>query len=185
MRHPDLLDRRRTCLLVVDVQEKLMPVIHDKDSIVENIRRLARGAQILGVPLLVSEQYPKGLGPTVEPVAKVLDPGAARCSKVAFSCIADQEFFREIEGMKRDTLLVCGAESHVCVLQTVLDALAAGFRVQVAADAVGSRDPGNKRIALERMARAGAVITGTESALFELLERAGTDEFKQVQALVK
>lgn len=185
MHHPDILDRENTCLLVIDVQEKLLPVIHAKEAMVENIRRLVKAAEILGVPVLVTEQYPKGLGPTAAPVEGALACGVTKCSKITFSCLADEELFRAIEDMKRNTLLVCGVESHVCVSQTVLDALAAGFKVQVAADAVGSRNPANKRIALERLAHAGAVVTGTEAALFEMLERADTEEFKKVQALVK
>ena len=180
----ELLDRRRSCLLVVDVQERLLPVIHENELLLQNIRRLVSGADILGLPIIVSEQYPKGLGPTVAPLAEILEQ-ARRLEKITFSCMRDQSIADMIRETSRDSILVCGIESHVCVLQTVLDALCRGFRVHVAADAVSSRTPENKWIALERMREAGAVITSTESALFELLEKAGTREFKKISALVK
>jgi nicotinamidase-related amidase len=184
MRHPDMLERGRTVLLVVDVQERLMPVIHDSGLVVANIRRLVEGARVLGLPVVVSEQYSKGLGPTVAPVREVLG-GAETWEKLTFSCLGDEPLAARLRELGRDTLLVCGVESHVCVSQTTLDALADGFRVHLAADAVSSRSPENKRIALERLARAGATVTSTEAALFELLERAGTEEFKKISALVK
>ena len=180
----DLLNRGRTCLLVVDVQERLLPVIHENETVVRNIERLIRGAEILGVPVIVSEQYPKGLGPTVEPLLKLVK-GASAAEKITFSCLRDPGLAERIRRTGRDTLLVCGIESHVCVLQTALDALKEGYKVQVAADAVSSRSPVNKQIALERLAGAGAVITCTESALFELLEKAGSEEFRQISRLVK
>ena len=185
MHHPDILDRRRTCLLVIDVQEKLLPAIHQPDTMVDNIRRLVQAAAVLELPVLVSEQYPKGLGPTVSRVAEVLDREVKKYQKTTFSCIADEQLVRAVADTGCDSLLLCGTESHVCVSQTALDALAEGFKVQVAADAVSSRTPENKRLALERLARAGVVITSTEAALFELLERSGTEEFKKVQALIK
>ena len=180
----DLLSRGRTCLLVVDVQERLLPVIHENEMVARNIERLIRGAEILGVPVIVSEQYPKGLGPTVEPLRKLVE-GAAVAEKLTFSCLRDPGLAERLRQTGRDTLLVCGIESHVCVLQTSLDALREGYKVQVAADAVSSRSPANKQVALERLAGAGAVITCTESALFELLEKAGSEEFKQISRLVK
>jgi len=185
MHHADMLDRYQTCLLVIDVQEKLLPHIHDKEALVDNIRRLVQAAAILELPVIVSEQYPRGLGPTVAPVAEVLGEEVKTYEKTTFSCIADKGLVRATADTGRDTLLICGIESHVCVSQTALDALAKGFKVQVAADAVSSRSRENKRLALERLARAGVVITSTEAALFELLERAGTKEFKKVQALIK
>jgi nicotinamidase-related amidase len=185
MHHPEMLDRCQTCLLLIDIQDKLLPHIHDKNIIVANIRRLVKAAEVLGLPVIVSEQYSKGLGPTVAELSEILDAEVEKYDKITFSCIADEHLIRAIADTERDTLLICGTEAHVCVSQTVLDALTEGFKVQVAADAVGSRNPENKRLALERLARAGAVVTSTEAALFELLERAGTEEFKKVQALVK
>lgn len=183
-RHPGLLDRARAALLVVDVQERLMPVIDGAERVILNIRRLIQGASILGLPILATEQYPRGLGPTVQLLRELLPPDRTR-EKITFSCLGEPPVFENLRTSGRDTLLVCGAEAHVCVCQTVHDCLAAGYRVHVAADAVSSRAPENRALALERMARAGAIVTSTEMALFELLERAGTDEFRAVSKLVK
>jgi len=180
----ELLDRHRTCLLVVDVQERLLRVIHENKLLLRNIQRLVSGAGIFGLPIIVTEQYPKGLGPTVSPLCGMLEK-ARKLEKITFSCMRDQPIADLIGETSRDTMLVCGTESHVCVLQTVLDALGSGLKVHVAADAVSSRTQENKQIALERMRQAGAVITSTESALFELLEKAGTSEFKKISALIK
>ncbi|MCE5270621.1 hydrolase [bacterium] len=183
-RHSGLLDSRRTLLLVVDVQERLMPVIDNTERVTLNIRRLVQGAGVLGLPVLATEQYPKGLGLTVASVRELLDNSCLR-EKLTFSCLGEPAILGFLKTAARGTVLVCGAEAHVCVSQTVHDLLAAGFRVHVAADAVSSRDPENRRLALERMARAGATITSTEAALFELLERAGTEQFRAVSKLVK
>ncbi len=183
-RHSGLLARARAALLVVDVQERLMPVIDNAERVILNIRRLIQGASILGLPVLATEQYPRGLGPAVQTVRELLSEDCVR-EKITFSCLGEPSIFESLRAAGRDTILVCGAEAHVCVCQTVHDCLAAGYRVHVAADAVSSRAPENRALALERMARAGAVVTSTEMALFELLERAGTDEFRAVSKLVK
>ena len=179
-----LLDRKRTLLLVVDVQQRLAPVISGHESVVANCARLIEGCRVLDVPLLVSEQYPKGLGPTIDELRSLVRDNEV-LEKITFSCLRDQSLAETLAETGRDTLLVCGVESHVCVTQTVMDALDAGYHVQVAADAVGSRSDVNRRVALERMAAEGAVVTTTESALFELLKKAGTNEFKQISKLVK
>jgi nicotinamidase-related amidase len=179
-----LLDRKRTLLLVVDVQARLAPVIAGHETVIANCARLIEGCRLLGVPLLVSEQYPKGLGPTVDQLRGLLRDDEV-LEKISFSCLRDREIKERLAESGRDTLLVCGMEAHVCVTQSVLDALDEGYHVQVAADAVGSRSPENRRVALERLAQEGATVTTTESALFELLKAAGTDEFKQISKLVK
>jgi nicotinamidase-related amidase len=174
------LDRERTALVVVDVQEAFRPAVPDFDDVVENTLRLMKGAKILGVPVVVTEQYPKGLGHTVPEVAEHLPDSVRPIEKVRFSAAEADGF----DLGDRDQALVCGIETHVCVNQTVLDLLDAGSEVQVAEDAVGSRTEENKRIGLHKMERAGAVLTSVETALFELLGRAGTDEFKTVQKLI-
>ncbi len=179
-----LLDRERTLLLVVDVQRRLAPVIHGNETLLTNCARLIKGCRALGVPLIVSEQYPKGLGQTVESL-RALARDDEIVEKITFSCLRHRPLAERLAESGRDTLLVAGMEAHVCVTQTVLDALAAGYHVQVAADAVGSRNPDNRLVALARMAREGATVTSTESALFELLKKAGTAEFKQISKLVK
>jgi nicotinamidase-related amidase len=170
----------RTALIVVDVQEGFRKAIPDFERVAKATATLIEGAEAIGVPVLITEQYPKGLGETAEEVAERLPEGTEPLKKVVFSA-ADAEGF-DLGG--RDQALVCGIETHVCVNQTVLDLLDAGTEVQVAEDAVGSRTEENKRVGLHKMERAGAVLTSVETALFELLGRAGTDEFKRVQKLI-
>jgi len=170
----------RTALVVVDVQEGFRKAIPDFDAVAKSAATLVQGAEAMGIPIVVTEQYPKGLGETAPEVAEHLPEGTEPLEKVVFSA-ADAEGF-DLAG--RDQVLVCGIETHVCVNQTVLDLLDVGTEVQVAEDAVGSRTEENKRIGLHKMERAGAVLTSVETALFELLGRAGTDEFKTVQKLI-
>jgi nicotinamidase-related amidase len=174
------LDADRTTLVVIDVQEGFRKAIPGFDRVASAIATLIEGAEAIGVPIVVTEQYPKGLGETVPEVAEHLPEVAAPLEKVVFSA-AEAEGF-DLEG--RDQALVCGVETHVCVNQTALDLLDAGVEVQVAEDAVGSRFEENKRVGLHKMERAGATLTSVETALFELLGRAGTDEFKRVQRLI-
>jgi nicotinamidase-related amidase len=174
------LQQDRTALVVVDVQEGFRRAIPDFERVAQAAATLIEGAGIIGVPVVLTEQYPKGLGETAPEIAEHLPDGTEPLEKVIFSA-ADAEGFN-LGG--RDQVLVCGIETHVCVNQTVLDLLEAGTEVQVAEDAVGSRTEENKRIGLHKMERAGATLTSVETALFELLGRAGTDEFKQVQKLI-
>lgn len=174
------LDRERTTLVVVDVQEGFRSAIPGFERIARAAGTLVQGAEALGVPIVITEQYPKGLGGTALEVAQRLPEGTNPIEKVCFSATEADGF--DLGG--RDQALVCGIEAHVCVNQTALDLLASGTEVQVAEDAVGSRFPENKRVGLRKIERAGAVLTSVETALFELLGRAGTDEFKRVQRLI-
>jgi nicotinamidase-related amidase len=174
------LDPNRTTLVVVDVQEAFRKAIPDFDHIAGAIATLIEGAGIIGVPVVLTEQYPKGLGETVPEVAEHLPEGTEPLEKVVFSAAEAEDF--DLGG--RDQALVCGVETHVCVNQTALDLLDSGVDVQVAEDAVGSRTDENKQVGLHKMERAGAEITSVETALFELLGRAGTDEFKRIQKLI-
>jgi nicotinamidase-related amidase len=174
------LDRDRTVLVVIDVQEGFRKAIPDFYGVAKAAATLVQGAEAIGIPVIVSEQYPKGLGETAPEIAEHLSAGTERLEKVVFSA-ADAEGF-DLGG--RDQALVCGIETHVCVNQTALDLLADNVDVQIAEDAVGSRTDENKRVGLHKMERAGAEITSVETALFELLGRAGTDEFKTVQRLI-
>lgn len=178
------LRRATTALAVVDVQERLLPAIYEHQRVLQNCVRLIRGATILGLPIVATEQYPKGLGRTVPDVAAAL-AGVAPLEKVAFSACGAAGFLEALHNSKATHVLVCGIEAHVCVSQTCLDLLQAGRRVFVATDAVSSRTPENWRVGLHRMEQAGAVLVSTEMALFELLERAGTEEFKKILELVK
>lgn len=180
MSAPGLLDRNRAALIVIDVQEAFRDVVGEFDAVARNAATLARGARVLDVPLIVTEQYPRGLGETVPELADALGD-APRLSKTVFSACRAEGF--DLVG--RDQALVCGIEAHVCVSQTVHDLLADGTEVHVAADAVSSRTERNRRVGLEKMERAGALPTSVETALFELVGAAGSDEFKAIQKLVK
>jgi len=182
LRSPELMSSTDTALLVVDVQEKLAPSIAGRDEVVWNVRRLIDGAKILGLSVAATELYPKGLGPTVPELAERLD---AIPSKLSFSCLGCPDIFREFQRRGVHKILVCGIEAHVCVQQTVLDLMANGWRVYVAADAVGSRREIDYRTALERMDAAGATLTTTEAALFEWCRVAGSPKFKQISRLAK
>ncbi len=181
-RSPGLMSRDNTALLVIDMQERLLPAICDGRRIAWNCGRLIDGARILGLPVVGTEQYPKGLGPTVPELAERLGNVPA---KLLFSCRECEAALQPLLDAGRHKLLVCGVEAHVCVQQTVYDLLAAGWEVYVAADAVGSRTEFDARTALGRMASGGAVVTSTEAALFEWCERAGTPEFKRIAQLVR
>jgi nicotinamidase-related amidase len=182
VRNPELLSAANSRLLIVDVQDKLLPPIPTATRLVHNCRRLIDGAKIVSVPVLGTEQYPQGLGPTTAELASRMGP---RLDKVIFSCAPVLAWGQAGDaGDDRDQVVVAGMETHVCVMQTVLDLIAAGFRVYIPVDAVGSRGELDARIALERMASSGATLTTVESVLFEWCERAGTPEFKQIQKLI-
>ncbi|MCS7238374.1 MAG: orotate phosphoribosyltransferase [Thermoguttaceae bacterium] len=181
-RSPELMCRHDSALLVIDVQERLLPVIDRGHLVVWNIGRLIRAAKLLGVPVFGTEQYPKGLGPTVPQLRDLLGPLP---SKLMFSCRECGEIFRELRAADRHKVLVVGIEAHVCVLQSVLDLIAEGFRVYVPVDAVGSRFVVDYEAALRRMEASGAILTSTEAVLFEWCEVAGTWEFKELSAIVR
>ena len=168
-------------LLLIDLQERLVPVLHDHDAVVARAVRLAEAAQLLDVPIRATEQYPAGLGSTVAPLAAY--PQAV-LSKTTFSAAGDPGFPALMPAGATE-IVVAGCEAHVCVLQTVLDLLDTGHRVFVAADAVGSRDPADKAAALDRAARHGAEIVTSEMVLFEWLRDAKHPKFREVQKLLK
>jgi nicotinamidase-related amidase len=175
------LDRERAALVVIDVQEAFRKALPDFDDVAAATAKLVEGAKAMEVPVIVSEQYPKGLGETVPEVAEHLPEGTVPLDKVRFSAAEADGF--DLGG--RDQALICGVEAHVCVNQSVLDLLERGVEAHVAEDAVGSRTAENKRLGLHKMERAGAVLTSVETALFELLRGSDAPEFKRVQALVK
>ncbi len=170
----------RTTLVVIDVQEGFRKAVPDFDQVAKATATLIEGADAIGIPVVVTEQYPKGLGETAPEVAEHLPESAEPLEKVCFSA-ADAEGF-DLGG--RDQALVCGIETHVCVNQTAHDLIDSGVEVHIAEDAVASRTEANKRIGLQKMMRAGAEVTSVETALFELLGAAGTDEFRRVQKLI-
>jgi nicotinamidase-related amidase len=181
-RSPERMSRFDTALLVIDVQEKLVGAISGGPRVVWNVCRLVDGAKIFGMPIVGTEQYPKGLGPTTPELAERIGPLPA---KLTFSCGGCSGVFKDLPAKGVRNVLVTGIETHVCVQQTVLDLLADGWRVYVAVDAMGSRFDIDHRTALQRMDSAGAVLTTTEAALFEWCDAAGTPEFKQISQLAR
>lgn len=173
------LDRGRTALVVVDVQEAFAKAVDGFAEVVRQTAILAEGARVLSLPLLVTEQYPRGLGDTVPEVRSALGD-APRLPKTVFSAAQADGF--DLGGC--DQALLCGIETHVCVNQTAHDLLARGVEVHVAVDAVSSRTAANRELGLRKMAESGAILTSVETALFELLGAAGSDEFKTIQKLV-
>lgn len=181
-----LLDRARAQLLVVDVQERLLPAMHEGDAMVERCAVLMQAARRLGIPVLVSEQYRKGLGATVARLDAL--KGEVVMEKMHFSCAADPAMAAHVEGLAsggRNQVVVCGIEAHVCVTQSALGFAERGLPVAVIADAVTSRRPESVRTAFDRLSAAGVTLANTEMALFEWLHQAGTPEFKELSKLIK
>ncbi|MCG8480720.1 MAG: hydrolase [Spirochaetales bacterium] len=174
-----------TAVVIVDVQERLLVHMHDADRTCEKILTLIRGARALEAPLLVTEQYPKGLGPTVASIAEALDESVPRIIKSTFSCCDDAAFGTHLASLGRKTVLLAGIEAHVCVLQTALDLLETGYQPVVVLDATSSRNAQDREIAARRIEREGGRITSVESILFELTRISGTARFKEISKLVK
>jgi nicotinamidase-related amidase len=172
-------------LAVVDIQQKLLPAIHEKERLIRNSQLLIRLANILSLPVVVSTQYSKGLGQTVPEIVSLL-PNVTPVEKLEFGCFGNSAFCSIVNQLAgRQTLLLCGMETHICVMQTALGALRQGFTVHVAADAVGSRTELNWKLGLERMRAAGAVISSTEMMMYELMEKSGTAVFKEMLPQLK
>ncbi len=183
-RHPKILKKEHTALLIIDIQEKILRVMENPESVINNTLKLIRGFKILNLPVFYTEQYPKGLGETSQQLKQELENNKA-VQKLTFSCSGAENLFSTFKEKKLNQIVLCGIETHVCVQQTVLDLLANFFQVNVIADAVSSRKQIDYKTALSRMRNLGAEITTTESVLFELLEVCGTSEFKEISKLVK
>lgn len=179
------------CAVLIDVQERLFPHIDGHAALQLELQRLVQGLAILELPLLLTEQYPRGLGPTIAPLADCLrQSGYGEAlqqapDKLSFSCCGDRTFMEGWRRLQRPVAILAGIEAHVCVLQTALDLLADGVRVVIVADAVSSRKASHRELALARLRDEGATITSVESLLFELCGQAGTPRFKALSALVK
>lgn len=180
------LEAEQCVLLVVDIQEKLLPPIFRKEQLVRNAQLLIRLAGILNVPVLTTTQYAKGLGAIVPEIASLL-PGVTMHDKLQFSCFGSEGFCSSLKRLpgNRTTLLLCGMETHICVMQTALSALREGYLVHVASDAVSSRTEWNWQVGLDRMRAAGAVISSTEMMMYELMRSSGSDAFKQLLPYLK
>lgn len=184
MRNEQLLSVERSLLLVIDLQEAFTPHIFELDRIIERTRILVEAAQLLGVPILVTEQYPKGLGQTVEPIRTRL-AAAPRFEKSEFSVFQNEAIAQAIRETQRTQILLAGVEAHVCVAQTAFDALAAGLQPYLVADAVGSRRTFDMKIVLARLRHAGATVTTAEAAILELTATARHPQFKAISKLIK
>jgi nicotinamidase-related amidase len=184
----DFLNRESALLLVVDVQERLVPAI-DKELYprsLKNMQIMIEAAGTLGLPILLTEQYPKGLGATVPEVLTPLEGKPyRRFEKVTFSCARDEGFLQAVGAANRKQVMIVGMETHVCVFQTTRDLVAMGYEVHVCADAVSSRTEEHRRVGLELCREAGAIVTTAETAIFDLLHEAATPEFRKVAPLVK
>ncbi len=170
--------------LVIDIQEKLFPHMAQNEELLRRTSILLEGLRVLNIPLIVTEQYPKGLGPTIQPLTGLLKDELVH-EKISFSCCGDPAVMDQIQALDRDILIICGIEAHVCVLQTVVDLLEQGYRPVVVEDCISSRNPADLRVAVERMRSEGAIISTSESILFELARVAGTEQFKAISRLVK
>jgi nicotinamidase-related amidase len=183
--HPKILDKNKTALIVVDVQEAFRDVIKKFKKTAKRVATAVEGFQILGIPVVVTEQYPKGLGKTAKEIAEVLGEGTAIFEKTAFSSCGASAFLDKLSSLKVTQAVLCGLETHVCVNQTAHDLLDHGIQVHLLLDAVCSRSNVNKRAGLEKMFASGVVPSSVEMALFELMRDARHEQFKQIQALIK
>lgn len=185
--HPMRLGRVGAALVVVDVQERLFQAMDPdhREEVVRNIKVLISAARRLALPIVVTEQYPKGLGHILPEVRETLGPDVEPIAKVAFSCCAAAGFRERLQAVGTRRVILVGIEAHVCVLLTALDLKADGYPVHVAADAVTSRTQGNWRLAMEQLRQGEVVVTTTETVLFQLLERADSDEFRELARLIR
>ena len=179
-----ILDRQETALVIVDIQERLAAAMTERQNVVANCLHLIELCKILDIPIILNEQYPKGLGPTVQEIKDALGEYAPH-EKVTFSCCGMGTFAESLKSTGRSKVLLVGMETHVCVLQTCIDLMVKGYVVHAVSDAICSRTIDNYKTALEYMRDAGAVVTCTETILFQLLEKAGTDEFKTISKRIK
>lgn len=178
------LDRNNVALVIIDIQERLAVVMKEKDKVINNCLHLVELSKLLHIPIILTEQYPKGLGPTVEEIRNAL-PECKPIVKLTFSCCDEPSFLNEIKKINKKTLILSGMETHVCILQTCIGLLSGGYNVHIVKDAVCSRTKDNWKTGIEFMRDAGAVITCTETVLFQLLKIAGTQEFKTIAARIK
>jgi len=166
------------------MQGKLAQSMYRRELLFENVRRIIKGAQVLDIPILLTEQNPKGLGPTIPEVTELL-PNVQRIPKLSFSCCGDEVFSKELSSLQRCQVLLAGIEAHVCLYQTTVDLIASGYEVHAVADAISSRTAENRVVGLQKMKDAGASITSVETALFELLRAAEGPRFRQIIDIVK
>ena len=185
MPHPSVLEPSKTALVVVDFQDAFRGMIQGFDRVGASIRNAVRGFSVLGLPVIVTEQYPKGLGRTIDEILDVLPEGTPIIEKTAFSSCGEGPFSDELSKKGAKQIVISGIETHICVNQTAHDLLDSGYQVHVLTDAVGSRFEVNKRAGLKKMFSSGAIPSSVEMALFELMRDSKHDKFKEIQAIIK
>jgi nicotinamidase-related amidase len=179
-----MLNLETTVLIVIDIQTKLLKVMFEKEALLENAKKLIKGSQLLGLPAILTEQNPKGLGPTQPELVELL-PNTTPLAKFCFSCSRDIGFAETFTKLNRRQVLLCGIESHICVYQTALEILGKGFEVQIVTDVVSSRSARNREIALSRLQSEGARLTSTEMLLFDLLGTYENPNLKEISRIIK
>ncbi len=179
-----MLNIENVTLLIVDIQGSLANLMHGKELLFKNVQKIIKGIQVLGIPILWVEQNPRGLGPTIPEIADILS-NIQPISKMSFSSCRNDRFVRALKALNRKQVLVAGIEAHVCVYQTAADLVDLGYEVQVATDAVSSRNLENKEIGFQKMRDCGVRLTSVETALFELLKVAEGEQFKEILKIVK
>jgi nicotinamidase-related amidase len=184
MRHDLILNRENSMLVVIDFQQRLLGAFDEPEKLVQACVNMVRFAKILTLPILWTEQYPRGLGPTVDEIAAELD-GLQPVEKLTFSCFGEPRFVESLSQSAASQLIVCGIETHICVEQSVLDAIACAYDVHVIADACGSRKESDHNAGLRKMEFGGAVVTCAEMALYEMLGRSDSKEFREALKIVK
>jgi nicotinamidase-related amidase len=180
----ELLDRNRSALVIIDVQEKLFPRVHEHEKLLARIDLLISAAKLMGIPMLLTEQYPQGLGSSIEEIRRLI-PEIPPLSKTEFSCVPAPGFIERLSSLGREQVVLAGIEAHICVAQTALDLASRGGKVVVAADATSSRRPVDAQIAWHRMEQSGLTLSTAEAVVFEWLRRAGTEEFRALQPKLK
>jgi len=183
MQHPNILELSRSALLIIDMQEAFRASIKDFEKVAQRIVVAAKGAQLLSLPLVVTEQYPKGLGHTAKEIVEALPADIEIAEKTTFSSCGAQQFQAKLQDVKH--ILVAGIEAHICVNQTVHDLLAADFKVHLLTDCIASRNKNDRKTAIAKMQASGAILSSVEMALFELMRDAKHEQFKAIQGLIK
>jgi len=169
----------------MDFQEKLLSKVYMAEEIADNAIVMIKSARALNIPVIVTEQYPKGLGRTIEEIIKVLGEDYKPIEKVNFNCFGSQEFIDKLESINRRSLLIMGVEAHICICQTVLEALRKEYEVYLLEDTISSRKPENRRIAIDRMIKEGSIPASVEMVIYELLKQSGTPEFKEILEFIR
>jgi len=174
-----------TLALVIDIQERLVPVIRDSNGLLHNVDILIKGLRVLKIPMIVTQQYTKGIGMTIPTIIEAIGDDFSYYDKITFSCADDEKILQKIEETGKKNIIICGMEAHICVLQTVIDLISKGYHIILVENCIGSRKENDCYLAVQRAAAEGAIITSYESILFELTRAAKTEVFKEISKLIK